>query len=237
MPFLVRNLPFFKTRTTVIVRGREVPVKADQIAVWMSLAEEGRDSLDPDQLRFPAILDTGHTHNFSIREQQLVEWAGLDSRLLAKLGEIRIGNDRLPLLAADAWLYPNLPGKREVASGRPPFCLELDEGIAVYPRAMTTAPRLPLLGLRALRLAGLRLVVDRPLTGGRTGYAASRSIVYLLGVLEVSSPCSIYLDIWRRWSGLKWPRPQAVNGNGGVYVPPVTVTPQPVDNGNRMPVP
>jgi hypothetical protein len=30
---------------------------------------------------------------------------------------------------------------------------------------------------------------------------------------------------------------RALNGNGGIYVPPVTVMPQPVDNGNRMPVP
>jgi len=157
---IVGKLPFFNTRTNVIVRGQEVPIKADQIVVWMSLSEGGRGSLDPEPLRFPAIVDTGHTHNFSIQEQQLAEWAGLDSRLLTKLGEIRIGSDRLPLLDVDAWLHPNIPGKRDVATGRSPFCLELDEGIAVYPRAMTAAPRLPLLGLRALRLAGLQLIID-----------------------------------------------------------------------------
>jgi hypothetical protein len=30
---------------------------------------------------------------------------------------------------------------------------------------------------------------------------------------------------------------RALNGNGGIYVPPITVTPQPVDNGNRLPTP
>jgi hypothetical protein len=145
VPSIVRKLPFFKTRTSVIVRGQEVPIKADQIIVWISLAAEGENSLDPDHPRFPAILDTGHTHNFSIREQQLVEWAGLDPRVLTKLGEIRIGSDRLPLLDVDAWLHPNVPGKRDVATGRSPYCLELDEGIAVYPRSITMAPRLPLL--------------------------------------------------------------------------------------------
>jgi len=80
--------------------------------------------------------------------------------VLTKLGEIRIGDDRLPLLEVDVWLHANVPEKREVATGPAPFCLELDAGVAVYPRAMATAPRLPLLGLRALRLAGLRLIID-----------------------------------------------------------------------------
>jgi hypothetical protein len=64
------------------------------------------------------------------------------------------------LLNVDAWLHPNVPGRRDVGTGRSPFCLELDEGIAVYPPAMTAAPRLPLLGLRAPRLAGLHLNID-----------------------------------------------------------------------------
>ncbi len=160
MPFIVRNLPFFDTRTSVIVQGHEVPIKADQIIVWVSLAEGGKAHLDRGCPHFPAILDTGHTHNFSIQEQQLVQWAGLDQRVLTKLGEIRIGADRLPLLEADVWLHANVPGKREVAAGRAPFCLELDAGVAVYPRTVATAPRLPLLGLRALRLAGFRLNID-----------------------------------------------------------------------------
>ncbi len=160
MSSIVRNLPFFSTRTSVIVQGHEVPIKADQIIVWVSLAEGGKASLDQGCPHFPAILDTGHTHNFSIQEQHLVQWAGLDPRILTKLGEIRVGEDRLPLFEADVWLHANLPGKREVAAGRAPFCLELDAGVAVYPRAMAMAPRLPLLGLRALRVSGLRLNID-----------------------------------------------------------------------------
>src|SRR5262245_19347517 len=87
VPPIVRKLPFFKTRTSVTVGGQEVLVKSDQIVVWMSLSEGGKVDLDLDldQLRFPAIVDTGHTHNFSIQEQQLAQWAGLDPRLLTKL--------------------------------------------------------------------------------------------------------------------------------------------------------
>jgi hypothetical protein len=157
---LVRNQPFFSTPTKVTVQGREVPVKADQIIVWVSLTAGGTARLDSGTPRFPAIIDTGHTHNFSIQEQQLIQWAGLDPRALTKLGEIRVGNDRLPLFEVDLWLYRNLPGKTDLAAGRAPVCVELDAGVAVYPRSMDTAPRLPLLGLRAMRLAGFRLAID-----------------------------------------------------------------------------
>jgi hypothetical protein len=157
---LVRNQPFFSTPTNVTVQGREVPVKADQIIVWVSLTTGGTARLDSGTPRFPAILDTGHTHNFSIQEQQLIDWAGVDPRALTRIGDIRVGNDRLPLLEADVWLYPNVPGKTDLAAGRAPFCVELDAGVAVYPRSMDAAPRLPLLGLRAMRLAGFRLSID-----------------------------------------------------------------------------
>jgi hypothetical protein len=93
VPYVVRNLPFHSTRTSVTVNGHDVPVKAD-------------------------------------------------------------------LLEANVWVYPNVPGKSHADAGGAPFCLELDAGVAVYPRAMATAPRLPLLGMRALRLAGLRLSID-----------------------------------------------------------------------------
>jgi hypothetical protein len=80
--------------------------------------------------------------------------------VLTKLGEIRVGNDRLPLFELDLWLYRNIPGITDLTAGRAPVCVELDAGVAVYPRSMNTAPRLPLLGLRAMRLAGFRIAID-----------------------------------------------------------------------------
>ena len=41
-----------------------------------------------------------------------------------------------------------------------PFCLELDQGIMVYPAGSPNAPRLPVLGLRGLKWARLRLAID-----------------------------------------------------------------------------
>jgi hypothetical protein len=131
VPSIVHDLPFFTTRTSVTVQGHEVPIKADQIIVWVSLAEGGTVNLDPHSPRFPAILDTGHSHNFSIQEQHLIQWAGLDPRTLTRHGEIRVGNDLLPLFEVDVWLHANVPGKRESAASRPAFCLELDNGVAV----------------------------------------------------------------------------------------------------------
>ena len=161
MAIFVRNQPFFSTPTKVTVNGREVSVKADQIIVWISLTAGGTARLDPGTPRFPAILDTGHTHNFSIQEQQLIEWAGVDPRVLTKIGEIRVGKDRLPLFRAGSLaLSEHAVGKTDLAAGRAPVCVELDAGVAVYPRSMDTAPRLPLLGLRAMRLAGFRLAID-----------------------------------------------------------------------------
>jgi len=51
---------------------------------------------------------------------------------------------------ATVWLYPNIPGRQDVASGRPLFRLRMAKGIAVYPQdAVPPGPRLPLLGLPA----------------------------------------------------------------------------------------
>ena len=159
MSSIIRDLPFLNPRTSLIVQGHEVSIKADQIIVWVSLAEGGKAGLDQGCPRFPAILDTGHTRNFSIQEQQLVQWAGLDPRMLTGFGEIRVGDDRLPLLEANVWLHANVPRKREVATDRAPFCLELDAGVAIDPRTMATA-----LGYRCSVfgrcMAGLRLNID-----------------------------------------------------------------------------
>jgi hypothetical protein len=67
------------------------------------------------------------------------------------------------------WLFRNHPFERDnFLAG--PFCLHIG-GIAYYPQGGLTValpggsrhfegPRLPLLGLRAFRLAGLKLVVE-----------------------------------------------------------------------------
>jgi hypothetical protein len=170
MPIILRDSPFFDTPTKAIFQRREVPIKPDQIIVWVGLTETEQTEFDPGRPFFPAILDTGHTHNFSIREDHLIRWAGLHPQHLASFGEARIGGERVPLRHAFVWLRPNRRGKREQPDDGAPFPLELVSGIAVYPETMAHAPRLPLPGLRALRFAGLHLTIDcrRCLTTLRT---------------------------------------------------------------------
>jgi hypothetical protein len=157
---ILRKLPFFETHTTVSVRHGVVEIKPYQIIIWVSLAAMKELELPVGALRFPAILDLGHSHNFSISERQLVAWAGVPIASLRPLGAVRVSGQRVPLLAANIWIHPNIPGRRDELSGQQPFCLELDSGTAVYPDGMANVPRLPLLGLRALRRANLQLYVD-----------------------------------------------------------------------------
>jgi len=64
VPTIIRDLPYFDKETSVTVRGREYPVFSYQIVLWVGVGPKGLDTLDPNAPRFPAILDTGFTHNF-----------------------------------------------------------------------------------------------------------------------------------------------------------------------------
>jgi hypothetical protein len=161
MPTILRDLPFFPEKPKdVEFDGRYIPIKADQIMVWVGVTEGAQTEFDPRRPVFPAILDTGLSHNFSIRSENLIRWAGLDPRWLERAGEARISEEKVPLYQADVWIHPNIRGKPDRAAGIEPFRLALHQGIAVYPPTMSGAPRLPLLGLRALRLARLHLTID-----------------------------------------------------------------------------
>jgi hypothetical protein len=114
------------------------------------------------------ILDTGLSHNFSIKAEQLTAWSGLRVGDLPIVGESQI---RLPGSRADEppssvprhklrlWIYGNLPGDRAPVLTEPPFDLKIDNGVPVYPPGMP-GPRLPLLGLRGLQWHRLRLLIN-----------------------------------------------------------------------------
>lgn len=127
--------------------------------VWVGISEGEQTDFDARRPVFPAILDIGLSHNFSIQTEHLIRWTGLDPRWLERVGKVHIGNETVPLYGADVWLHPNIPRKSDRATGIEPFRIVLD-GIAVYPPSMSNAPRLPLLGLRVLRLAWLQLTID-----------------------------------------------------------------------------
>ena len=52
--------------------------------------------------------------------------------ILPVAGRVEIGTFTIPLLAANVWIHPNRPGTID-PSGPPPFRLELQRGIIVYP--------------------------------------------------------------------------------------------------------
>ena len=162
MPSIIRDLPYFDQPTRVQVRGRSFSVKRDQIVVWINITEQGIKQLDPRVPRFPAILDIGCNYNLLINEQHLTGWAGIQPGYLRQLVRMRVAGEPVSHLAANAWLYPNVPGKRDDLASLPPFLLELLPGIAVYPakEGQPLYPRLPLLGLRAFRRAGLQIAID-----------------------------------------------------------------------------
>lgn len=139
-----------------------MPVKREQIIVWVSLAEMGLPQLHSDSPRIPAILDIGFNHNFMIHERHLVEWAGMHLHYLRSLGRSRVSGRQVSQLAANVWLHRNQPGCRDEFLSKPPFLLELPKDIAVVPLVSGEPiyPRLPLLGLRAFRQAGLHIAID-----------------------------------------------------------------------------
>lgn len=158
--FILRRLPFFDSETTVSVPSGKLIVRAYQIIVWVSIAPAEVLKLDPSALRFPAVLDIGLNHNFSLQYDHVFQCSGLPAAAFVERGRISTGSQFLPLISANVWLHRNRPGERDALAKRPPFCLELPEGIAVYPAGAASAPRLPTLGLRALVRNRLHLAVD-----------------------------------------------------------------------------
>jgi len=150
-------LPYFPDATIVPLREENVRVKPYQITVQMSISLRTLLEWDPRTPSFPAILDTGNNHNFSIRKEHLVRWAGIQPQALQQIGAIRERGQPIPLHAAAVWLHGNVPGER-VPSNREPHVLNLREGIALYPDE--SGPRLPVLGLRALTQNKLHAVID-----------------------------------------------------------------------------
>ena len=161
MPAILRKLPFYDHPTTAQVGGRSVAVKRDQIVVWVSLSEIGLRQLDPLTPRFPTILDTGCNHSFVIRERHLLDWTGIPPGVLRRLASTRLHGKPVGQFAANVWLHPNRPGHRDEFSGQPPLLLETNQGIAVvHDTESDNHPRLPLLGLPALRWNHLHMSLD-----------------------------------------------------------------------------
>jgi hypothetical protein len=157
---ILRRLPFFEEETTAAVAGEQVAVRAYQPIVWVSMSRREDGALPPGAVRFPAVLDTGNNHNFSIREEHLTRWAQFGLTALPRYGQITVGMHAIPLLIVRLWIHRNQPGERDLFAPGSPYRIDLHEGVAVYPHGVPNPARLPTLGLRALVRNGLDLRID-----------------------------------------------------------------------------
>jgi len=155
MNLIIDRCPFYDEPTEVNTSSGPVLVRAYQIVVSVSISVHGVISRS-----FPVILDTGHSHNFSIKEEHLRIWAGLNSHEIQTIGHARLNKQLVELKDATVAIHLNAPGKRDELRGQEPYLLTLSEGIAIHRGSDPFAPRLPLLGLRALVKNGLLLSID-----------------------------------------------------------------------------
>ena len=102
---ILDDLPYFDEMTDASFDHKVVKVKAYQIIVWMSLTRplsiEAFLGLDPPPRRFPAVLDTGLSHNFLMREEHLHEWANQSLQDFSMLRQMKVNGVPVPLYEAD----------------------------------------------------------------------------------------------------------------------------------------
>lgn len=161
-------MPFFDKSSEILVRRESVRLRSNQIILWLSLSRRAIPVGDPIRQPFPAILDTGHTHSFSIHDRHLHEWCGIRRESLPSLGAINDRGTHVTLHPVLIWAHVNKRGQRDLITQQEPFPIKATGGIAVYPG--NDFPRLPILGLRAIAENGLVLKVD-----GRKRRATLRS--------------------------------------------------------------
>jgi len=155
MSLILDRCPFYDEATEVDTLSGPVLIRSYQIVVWVGLSVRGSLSHP-----FPAILDTGHSHNFSIKEEHLELWTGLHAHEIQTIGHARVNKQLVELKDAAVAFYQNTPGERDALREKSPHLLKLSEGIAVHRTSDPFAPRLPLLGMRALARNRLRITID-----------------------------------------------------------------------------
>src|SRR4051794_10203893 len=116
---ILDRLPYLDRPSLLSFPTGNIEIRAYQIIVWLRIAKAV----------FPAIIDTGHSHNLSIPERQLKSWAGVAS--LKQIGIAEVNRQVLPQFEASVWLHKNRSGTREPTQSS--FPLVIQNGITVIP--------------------------------------------------------------------------------------------------------
>lgn len=140
--------------------GSTVMIANHQIMLWLSLSPVGLDTPPNESRPFPAILDTGFNHGFLLQRQHFEQWTGypLDTSIFPVREHLRVYGKQANIHEADLWLHRNVAGRRDRSRRTTPTRLQLDLGIVISP--VSDQPRLPLLGLVAIRKSGLKIMID-----------------------------------------------------------------------------
>ena len=145
---ILDRLPLYDKTTIVSVgNGEVVQVKQNQIIVRVSINDTLRS--------FPAILDTGYSHNFGIMRQHLDRWSGAD---LKQSGEANVSGVLVPQFKAILHIHRNQPGSRWLTGET--YALEMNDRISVAPDDSFAATRLSVIGLRSLIWNDLTLIMN-----------------------------------------------------------------------------
>jgi hypothetical protein len=165
VPTILKSLPYLPVPLYLPgVPKRAVDILPYQIFIWVSLTPPGTfwKDLSSKPRPFPVLLDTGCNHNFSIQEEILQPYAGLDTKDLPPTEPTELSVDGLttPFYEADLWIYHNKPGRRDELLDIEPFHIELNGGTGVYRPNAVRPDRPPVLGLQALTGARCHLLMD-----------------------------------------------------------------------------
>jgi len=164
VPTIIRALPYDKiTEYWESVPDERWPgVRPHQIWLTVSVGvpETEWEDLNPKPPRFRVLLDTGLSHNFSIRRKNLQELTDLDPSMLDPADRRPVNGQDVPHFHANLWIHRNQPGSRSEFLSVDPFRLRLSQGIAVYDEGSRPENWPPLLGLKALDDNSIQMLID-----------------------------------------------------------------------------
>jgi hypothetical protein len=135
-------------------------VYRNQIVIWISILKIKQQY---NALRrppyFPVLLDTGFNHNIHISKQHFNKWTKDTYLLYPEEGVATLAGVDIPLRKANILIYRNIPGLVYPDLHSEPIFLELNAGIIINEND-SIIPRIPLIGMRALKTAGFDIRMD-----------------------------------------------------------------------------